>query len=405
MAKKELVSSGAPAGRSAFLERLQKNFGVKPVADTNTSYIDVWNVKDDIPSLAQEYLVGARGWLAGRICQLRASFSKGKTSMMFQQYAAAQRKSNALCFHFETEAAGAPPDYVARFGCDPYNTFTKEGISSLEKCFNAIDGIRCEFRGGNGVDKPLDPDMEHPLVFGVDSLSQLTVDTLAQQDVIDLTKANQPGAVAKKMRDWFAANVQKLYAAKMLLFLTSHETAKIATGPMASFGGPQKTAKAQDAIGISATYAYDLSTSKWTASNGSAIGKISTFKCFKNKWSGDFFNGKPRSVDMYLREGDGFDLCQTDAMFLAKNPNSPFLWHPELSKLGAPAKDAYGWKWGALQSDKRFKTADEMMHAFYANADLLGQTREVLRLRGFGFGFEDEWKHGDAAPDEPAAAE
>ena len=391
MAKKELISSGAPTGRSAFLDRLRKNFaGLTSASDgINASYLDVWNAKDDLPSIAQEYMVGGKGWLDGRICQYRATFSKGKSSMMYQQYGASQLRHGAYCFHVETEGAGSPPNWIASFGCNPEDLMMLES-ESLEKCFGFIDQMRCEFRGGNGVKDPIDPKNEHPLVFGVDSLSQLNVDSLAQQDVMDMTKASQPGVVAKKMREWFSANVQKLRASRTFLFLTSHETAKIATGPMA-FGGPQKTAKAQEAIGVSGTYAYDLGVSKWTASNGDILGSVTNFKCFKNKWSGREFNGKVRSVDMYLHIGHGFDLCHTDAMFLSKNPNSPFAWHHELSKFGTPAKDAYGWKWPAL-SDKRFRTAEDLMRAFYANEDLLMKTREALQLYGFGFAFESGWR-------------
>ena len=90
MAKKEkLVPSGAPIRKgSALLERLRANHDNVDTAASameRVSYVDVWNPTHDLPSIAQEYLVGGRGWLSGRICQERALASAGKSSFMYLQ--------------------------------------------------------------------------------------------------------------------------------------------------------------------------------------------------------------------------------------------------------------------------------------------------------------------------------
>ena len=414
MAKKEkLISSGAPTDTvSALLERLRKSDpGIETVATAmeKATYVDVWNPTHDLPSIAQEYLVGGRGWLSGRICQERALASAGKSSFMYLQYATSIKKQDAICMHFETEGAGSPADWVYSFGCDPQRLLTKE-VSSLDDCLSTIDRLVCEIRGGVGggigengrpvkseFTNPVDPDMTKPIVIGVDSLSQLGTEDKVEQDVVDMSRATQPGLMARKMREWFRLRVQRMYQRKANLFLTSHETQKIASGP-AAFAGPQKTSVAEEAVRISATYAYELRASKWTDNRtGNIVGNATTFKCLKNKWSGDKFAGAVRELPLFLNtSGKGFDLVHTDAEFLIKHPCSPFSAKFGLFDPGqAPARTSAGIKCPLL-SDKTFRTEEDFVRAFYANEDLLMCCRQALRIRGFGFDFETSWKNQPA---------
>lgn len=417
MAKKEkLVPSGAPIRKgSALLERLRANHDNVDTAASameRVSYVDVWNPTKDLPSIAMEYLIGAKGWLAGRICQERANFSKGKSSFMYLQYGAAQKRHGAYCMHVETEGACSPADWVASFGCDPEELIMSE-TKSLDECLAMIDEVVCEIRGGFGgsvgdsgrasktkYTDPLDPDMEHPIMVGVDSLSQLAQEEKVNQDVADMSKTSQPGLMARKMREWFRLRVQRMRQCKACLFLTSHETQKIATGP-AAFAGPQKTSVAQDAVGISATYAYDFSAKdQYDPRTGDKTGSEVNLKCFKNKWSGDKFGGSTREVKLYLVNGRGFDLVHSDAEFLIKHPCSPFAEKFGLFDRGqVPVRTSAGIKCTML-SDKTFKSEEDFMRAFYANEDLLMCCRQALRLRGFGFDFETAWKNREAEPEQ-----
>ena len=411
-AKEKLAASGAPIRKgSALLERLRQNRENVETAATimeNARYIDVWNPIADLPSLAMEYLVGAKGWLAGRICQERATFSKGKSSFMYLQYAAAQKKTGAYCMHIETEGAASPADWVASFGCDPEELIMVES-KSLDDCLGLVDETVCQIRGGFGgsvgdsgrakkteFTDPLDKEMEHPIMIGIDSLSQLDQEDKVERDVADMSKAAQPGFIAKKMREWFRIRTQRLHEMQASLFLTTHETAKIATGPMAGLG-PQKTSVAAEAIGINATYAYDLRVSKWkNPSNGDILGNETMFTCFKNKWSGDKFGGVIREVALHLRVGRGFDLVHSDAEFLIKHPNSPFAEKAGLFERGqVPQRTSAGIKC-TLLSDRTFRSEEDFIRALYANEDLTMALREALRLRGFGFKFESSWKQQDA---------
>jgi RecA/RadA recombinase len=413
MSKKEkLVPSGAPIRRgSALLERLRANHDnvdTSASAMERVTYVDVWNPTKDLPSISQEFLVGARGWLAGRICQERATFSKGKSSFMYLQYAAAQKRHGAYCMHVETEGAASPADWVASFGCDPEELIMSE-TKSLDECLALIDEVVCEIRGGFGgsvgdsgrasktkYTDPLDAAMEHPIMIGVDSLSQLTQEEKVVQDVVDMSRTAQPGVMARKMREWFRLRVQRLHQCKACLFLTTHETQKIATGP-AAFAGPQKTSVAQEAVGISSTYAYDVSVSKWTDNRtGDIRGNATNLKCFKNKWSGDKFGGAVREVQLFLDIGHGFDLIHSDAEFLMKHPASPFAEKFGLfDKSQVPVRTSAGIKCPLL-SDKTFRSEDDFIRAFYANEDLLMCCRQALKLRGFGFDFETSWKNQPA---------
>ena len=408
-AKEKLVPSGAPIRKgSALLERLRANHSnvdTSASAMERVTYVDVWNPVKDLPSIAMEYLIGAKGWLAGRICQERANFSKGKSSFMYQQYAAAQKRHGAFCMHVETEGACSPADWVASFGCDPEELIMSE-TKSLDECLALIDEVVCEIRGGFGgsvgdsgrasktkYTDPLDPDMVHPIMIGVDSLSQLAQEEKVNQDVADMSRTSQPGIMARKMREWFRLRVQRMRQCKACLFLTSHETQKIATGP-AAFAGPQKTSVAQDAVGISATYAYDFSAKdQYDPRTGDKTGSEVNLKCFKNKWSGDKFGGATREVKLNLVNGHGFDLVHSDAEFLIKHPCSPFAEKFGLFERNqVPVRTSAGIKCPLL-SDKSFKSEEDFIRAFYANEDLLMCCRQALRLRGFGFDFETSWKN------------
>ena len=239
-------------------------------------------------------------------------------------------------------------------------------------------------------------------MIGIDSLSQLTQEDKVYQDVADMSRTSQPGLMARKMREWFRLRVQRLHQCQACLFLTTHETQKIATGP-AAFAGPQKTSVAQEAVGISATYAYDVSVKKWVDNRtGSILGNETTLKCFKNKWSGDKSNGAVREVQLFLDVGHGFDLIHSDVEFLLKHAASPFSERMGLfDKSQLPVRTSVGIKC-TLLSDKTFRSEEDFIRAFYANEDLLMCCRQALRLRGFGFDFETAWKNQEAAP-EPKA--
>ena len=369
----------------------------------NWTYIDFMDPKTGLPSIAQEWFIGARGFVAGRIAQLRATYSKGKTSYCMLQYGAAQKQYDAFCYHVETEGSATPADRIFAIGADP-KTLLQAEHSSLEDCLASIDELVCEVRGGFGgsigaagravktvYTDPIDPDCEHPILIGVDSLSALGRQERVETDIADLSKAAQIGNTARTMREFFKDRVQRFNQKKVFLMLTTHETVKIDVGVKA-FAGPQKTSVAAEAIGIHVSYGIDFDSGKWMdKSKGIQIGDVIKLKTFKNKIS-----PRNRAIELYLTTNNGFDLIHTDAEFLINHPASPFADGAgifEGSKLCS--RNAWGISCKPL-SDKTFKSEEEFVRAFYDNTDMLNTIREKMRIRGFGFDFETKYDQYDS---------
>lgn len=397
-AKKELKPTVEETGIQRLMARMaakHANVMTATEAMRRVRYMDFMDPHTGLPSITQEYLIGARGFLAGRMTQLRATYSKGKSSFCLLQYAAAQKSSDAYCLHIETEGAMAPADRIAMIGADPDSLLQSE-CSSLEDCCSMIDELVCEIRGGFGgsigdmgrtvktkYTDPIDPGCDAPIIIGVDSLSALGKEERVQQDVADVGKVPQVGQTAKMLREYFRNRIQRFNQKQVALFLTTQETVKLEMG-MKAFAGPQKTSVAAEAIGIHATFGIDFDSAKWLDKNrGEQIGDILKLKTFKNKWS-----PRNRAVELYLTTNNGFDLIHTDAEFLLNHPASPFSGN---SDLFSGDKLCYRHSAGITckpLSDKSFKTEEEFVRAFYENKDMLQAIRNDMKIRGFGFDWE-----------------
>jgi RecA/RadA recombinase len=358
-------------------------------------YVDFVNPTARLPCISLEYLMGARGLLAGRIAQLRATYSKGKSSFMFLMYAAGQILSDAFCYHIETEGAMSPADYIASFGCDVDKLLTDE-VASLEKCMDKVDRFILNIRGGRGgttseqtgrrvatkfVD-PVDAAMASPVLVGIDSLSSLGIDSLVTEDVIDLTSTPAVAQHTRKLREFFRDRAQRFKESQALVMLTSHQTAKIDTGRQHS--QDKKSALAQEAIGIHATYVFDISSTPYKDKDvGGTIGDVVTLYTHKNKIS-----PRGRELSLYLVWNKGFDLVKTDVEFLLNHQGSPFT-----------KEECYRHAQGItckLLSDKPFKSEEEFLRAFYEKQDLVMALREKMRIRGCGFKFETMYMPSEA---------
>lgn len=400
--KKELTPSAPVSKQAALLQRLKENnASISSAAQLmqNWRYIDFVNPKAKLPCISLEWLFGARGLLAGRIAQMRAKYSKGKSSFMYLEYAAAQLMSNAFCLHIETEGAASPSDYIASFGCDPNNLMVGE-LSSLEDCLAKVDEVICQVRGGFGggtnadgrqiktkFNDPIDPKLESPIVIGIDSLSSLGAQSGVDTDIADVGATSSLMYHTRKLREYFRDRVARFRDTQTLLMLTSHETAKIEMGKRGfggGGGGNDKSSLAQEAIGIHATYGMDFESSPyWDKAAGVQLGDVVKIRTFKNKLSPRY-----RQLELYLVTSQGFDLVKTDVEFLMSHPASPFA-----PKDGE--KILYRHSQGItckLLSDRSFKSDEEFLRAFYGNQDLVMSTRERMRIRGCGFAFETQYQ-------------
>ena len=409
--KKDLIPTATVNPLQGLLQDMAKDGTIVNTAADATAkwrYIDFRNVKLDIPILALEWLFGSRGLLGGRLLQLRATFSKGKSSFMYALYGMAQASKHTYApgkvpvwaLHIETEGAGSPPDYIASCGCDPAGIGMAEQ-ASLQGCLGKIDEFVARVRGGFGgekgetgrmcktkFDNPYDKEMESPIMLGIDSLSSLGLEDQVAEDVADMTSTPGLASHSRIMRDWLRRRCHRLMTAQALLILTSHETAKIETGVKA-FGGPKKSSLAQEAIGIHATYGADVNATRYVVKEtGQVLGDVITLKTFKNKIS-----PRERQLPMYLVWNQGFDWAKTEARFLLEDPNSPFNLNDEqigtCSRQGGRSPGIVCPKLGPTV----FKSDEEFVIALHANTELVRACREKLRIRGFGFDFETKYSN------------
>ena len=222
-----------------------------------------------------EWLLGARGFPAGKVYQLRGSFSSSKSTFLYYVYACAMRGSTpedrkAWVAHIETEGAPNSADYIARFGVDP-RLFWHIKTNDLNDLFRRIDTFDMALHGGRdgtvnpetgravkskfSKDDALDPNMEKVTIVGIDSLSNVGSD--AGGDFVDLDKSEKPGGDSKDVRRFFRAREQDYDRHQLTMFVTTHETTEIKTGPGAGYGGPKSTARNQKALGMALTIALD----------------------------------------------------------------------------------------------------------------------------------------------------
>lgn len=368
------------------------------------------------PCLALSYLTGCKGMPVGRIAQLRASFSAGKSSFLYYMYACAtygrtDDDQKAWIGHIETEGAPNPPDYISKFGLDP-NAFLYMTANSLGAVFSTLDSFVCGVRGGFGGSigdtgrvrkttfvNPLDAVNKYPIILGVDSFSALGDKKEASQDILDISKSQAMAYISRELRRYLRERQQRFSRSNATLFVTSLETAKVASGPMA-YGGPQKSALGQEALGGSMSFGFDVSDRAWKDS-GVTLGSIQTLKTFKNK-----FAPRYRSVEMFRKSLGGYDIVETDFNFLLSHAESPFAPGNSFNKDGGRAlyRDAGGIHCPML-NEKAFKSKEDFLNVIYGNEDLLMTILNDMRIRGYGFDFEKNFGSADAVPGEAEDAE
>lgn len=404
-----------------------KAAGIKDADESVTTISDYWkgmkwlDVYDPItgrPCMAMEWLLGARGFPVGKVYQLRGSFSSAKSTFLYYIYGCALKGSTvedrkAWVMHVETEGAPNSDDYVARFGCDP-KLFMYVKSNDLNDLFKRIDTFDMALHGGrDGTINPetgratkskftrenaLDPEMKKPSIVGVDSLSNVGTD--AGGDFVDLEKSEKPGGDSKDVRRFFRAREQDYDKHQLTLFVTTHETTEIKTGPGAGYGGPKSTARNQKAIGMALTIALDTIDYPWKGGKEGkeVLGSKQMLSTFKSKIA-----PRNRKVTLFRRLLGGYDLATTDLEFFMGDPKNnnctcnPFaaggFLCPEGAKCGI-TKVRGGYS-APMISDKPFKTAEEFVEALYSDEERLRRIRESMRIRGFGFDFETKYTVAD----------
>ena len=397
--KKELVPT-IRRRADELVERLKRNNEDRDVycaSDLmkNWRFIDFRNPGAHLPAISLEWFFGARGLLAGRIMRLQAKYGVGKSSFMWLIYAAGQAEGcDAYCYHIESEAAPPPPDFIWSFGCDPSKLATEQP-KSLEQCLGYMDEVVAEIRGGlkGGINPetgkqmkskftdPLDPNMEVPIIMGVDSMSALGLETAVETDILDMKATSALALHSRKLGEYFRNRSERFKKTQTLLMIAAQEKAVIKTGGAFAPGahdGKTASSLGDSPIGFHSTYSVDMRNNPYRdKATGENIGERITCSTSKNKLS-----PKNRTLELYLIRDHGFDLVKTDMDFLTSYPQSPL--------AGNISRSSHGVKCD-LVSDKWFKDDLEFLQTFYANTDLVAACREKLRIRGFGFNFETKY--------------
>ena len=419
MAKKEkqdslmaAVLSGMKAGG---IKDPEKDLTTIAAYWENMKWIDMFDPITGRPCLAMEWMLGARGFPEGKVTQVRGSFSDAKSTLLYYIYGCAMRGSTledrkAWVMHIETEGAPNSADFVARYGCDP-RLFLHMKTNDLNDMFKKVDIFDMSLHGGrDGTINPetgravkskfpkeeaLDPNMEKPTIVGIDSLSNVGTD--AGSDFVDLEKSEKPGGDSKDIRRVFRAREQDYDEHKLTMFVTTHETTEIKTGPGAGYGGPKSTARNQKAVGMALTIAIETKDMEWKGGKDGkeVIGSRQYLRTFKSKIAPRF-----RRIVLFRKLLGGYDMAETDLQFFmnvdGKNNNcsdNPFMpggfLCPEGAKCGI-TKVRGGYS-APLISDKVFKDANEFVEALYSDKERVRKIREHLRIRGFGFPFETQY--------------
>lgn len=344
-------------------------------------YVDLFDPISGRPCIALEWMLGARGLQAGKVYQLRALFSAGKSSFLYFIYGCALRGSTAKdrkawVAHIETEGAPNPPDYINQFGLDP-SLFAYINATDINDLFHKIDAFDMVLHGGrDGTVNPetgrvtkskfskenaLDPEIEKVTIVGVDSLSNIGSD--AGGDFVDLDKSEKPGGDSKDVRRIMRAREQAYDKHQLTLLLTTHETTEIKTGG-GGYGGPKATARNQKAIGMALTVGISMwENDKPDWKDDKAVyGSKTHMTTFKSKLA-----PRNRHIVLFRKLLGGYDCAETDLQFYLGDPknnncsSNPFapgnFLCPEGAKWGL-TKVRGGYS-APLVSDKTFKTAAE----------------------------------------------
>jgi len=354
----------------------------------NWTWIDFCDPHLRQPCLALEWLFGSRGLLCGRMMKMEALEGVGKSSLCYMFHGMAQQQG-CFCWHGESEDAASPPDYIAKFGCNPTELLLQQP-GSLERSFEAMEMVIKNIR------TDIDPAGDHPILASMDSISGFGSD--AQMD----DAGNNPdgnaglGAHARAVSRWFRDRGYILEKQRVVLLATTQLKEKINTAgftPQTGAGSRSGTTIAANPLNYHATWRLRMSATRLRDSNSAVdIGEKLTLLTTKNKLSP---RERALTIDHY-REA-GFDMMSATCDLLREL--SPIILPDasvfEIKQAGAYVKSPTLLGGKNVHSNRAGK--QELVEDLYKNEALLMQIREALRIRGFGFAFETQYNVAEVA--------
>lgn len=337
-----------------------------------TDFCDI-TVKEKRPFLPFEYFFGTRGLLNGRVVKIDADEATGKSSLVYLLYGMTQRTQESFIQHHEAESAPMPPDRIAALGCDPMRLFQGEP-GGVDDCIAKMEEFVATIRAVN---------QDNSIIFGIDSISGLAQQGMDLETGAVDGEGNQGLAYHSRAFSKFFRERLKYFATQNAIILAvgqnKQQFKKTGFGQVAS----GTTAIADGTFKFTSSWMIDMA-SRNLEDNCAQIECTMT----KNKLA-----SKNRKISMFLyRDKRGWDLNKATLSYLS-NIDLSFKEKVKIGKeLVAIGGGNGGWyKHMEIQGGKNLKGPD-FLDEFFARPDLILKCREVMEVRGFGFGFEKDLK-------------
>ena len=390
--KKESANPTAPSGAVDLQAGIDKLLAIaaksKEIVLRVSDAPNTWRYLDFVditapgrPCLPMEYFFGTRGLLCGRVVHFTAEEATGKSSVIYLLYGMVQRTGGAWMMHYETESAIAPPDFIYHLGCDPGKLLSNKPHSVNECLTHAETWIQT-------VRANVDPDRKLPIILGIDSVSGLAAGDMN----LDTGESDGDASLGKHAREFakfFREKLDYVERQDALVLASAQLKANINTDPKRG-GNPGKkhSSIAEGAFKYHASWIVEMN--HWRLEeDGFNVGERIMLTTIKNKLS-----GKGRTMELHLYRDRpmawDFTKANTDLLFGSYSP--------------LPAgKFASGGGWYKCDGvgDGKNMRAEDFVNAFYANAALVMECRERLKIRGFGFKFEKDYMPTDDTDDVP----
>lgn len=315
------------------------------------------------PSIAMEWLFGARGLLVGRVYTCDGEEHAGKSALLYYLYGTAQRSAQAIVQHMESEGSFAPPDFVWSLGADA-------DAIIFEKPANVHQCVRAQVEWAKDLREEIPNCVT---VLGLDSVSNLK------------GTSEQKTEHSLAFSQFFRDNVNDFADNGIVYIATSQLKKHISMDRFAADKHKQTTSLAEGAFKFNASVRVRVTHSQLKVKE-EVVGEVVTLKTEKNKLNTYRRVIKPHLYAEPVNNGSRWDFDDCDITVL---------FDP---KLGAfdPAEIVVGGTGGRyghmriLDGKSMYKKA--FLDAFYDKPELVQEVRERLRIRGFGFDFETNFK-------------
>jgi RecA/RadA recombinase len=364
--------------------------------ESNSQYreLDFWDMRRDRPCLPLEYLYGTRGLMTGKIIKYEAKEGDGKSSSIFMNYGMLQRTGGAYIVHLESEEAPPPPDFMYHLGCNPEELLI-EHPTDVKQCFKRIEDWITKIR------TDIDPDMDHPIILSVDSVSALAGNDPNAKPKKGANESSGDKSLSLHSREvsrWLRDNMARLTANEVVLMFSGQLKANI---KISSFGGGggRKTKEnvtiAEAPMAYHATWIIELYHTRLWVDGVGDMGETITMRCIKNKQEEPRRQVKVKLIrKKFCEEGQvGWDWDDANKDLLFGNAATKKMCWPN-----DEATSGGGWYRHKDILDNKNLRWDDFIVEFYKNEKVLMEVRNNLSVRGYNLPFETQYMLKKGAP-------